>query len=99
MGQPADDDWSDEDMDGADAAVRTVGDWLMAQGIVGWMIDAPEPGEPVEVQLHCENRAYEPRIRDHFGDTVIVTILPEDGPRFAPSTTLPPEHPETSPEA
>jgi hypothetical protein len=73
-----DDDWDDE----GEAAVRAVGDWLMAEGIVGWRIDGPEPGERIELQLYWENRDEVERIRRHFGDALAMTVLPEDAPRL-----------------
>jgi hypothetical protein len=69
-------------MDDDEAAVRSVGDWLMAQGIVGWGIDEPEPGQRIELQLYWENREHAERIRRHFGDALVVTVLPEDAPRM-----------------
>jgi hypothetical protein len=90
-------DWSDEELDAGEAAVRTVGDWLMAEGIVGWQMDGlPKSGEPVELQLYSENRLHAPHIRAHFGDRVFVTILPEHAPRYAPIAT-PPEALKRSP--
>lgn len=62
----------------------------MAEGIVGWLMDGlPRRGDPVELGLYSENRRHAPRIRAHFGDTVVVMILPEDAPRYAPSATPP----------
>ena len=72
----------DDDMDDGEAAVRAVADWLMAEGIVGWWIDGPEPGQRIELQLYWENRGEVERIRRHFGGALVVTVLPEDAPRM-----------------
>ena len=87
-----DHDWSDENYAAAEAAIQTVTDWLMAEGITGWLIGGlPRRGAPVEVQLYCECRPHAPRIQAHFGDMVNVTILPDDTPRISPLATPPPK--------
>jgi hypothetical protein len=69
-------------MEGDGEAVRAVCDWLMTEGIVGWWIDGPEPGQQIELHLQSENRDEAERIRRHFGDALVVTVLPEDAPRI-----------------
>lgn len=71
-------------MDQDDRAIRAIADWLMAEGILGWTIDHPEPGQPIELQLDWENRSHQERIRRHFGEALSVAVLPEDAPRYAP---------------
>ena len=65
-------------------AVRAIGERLTAEGVVGWTIDMPPAGEPIELQLNWENRSHVERIRRHLGDTVLVTVLPKDAPRYRP---------------
>ena len=71
-------------MDHDDRAIRAIAEWLMAEGIVGWTIDHPHPGQPIELRLCWENRSSQERIRRHFGEAVSVAVLPEDAPRIAP---------------
>ena len=72
-------------MDAEEAAVRAVGDWLVAEGMTAWVIDGPEPGQPIEVQLHWEHRSHREKISSRFGASVVVSILPPDAPRYAPA--------------
>jgi len=72
-------------MDAEEAAVRAIGEWLMGEGITDWFIDGPEPGKPIELQLHWEHRSHQDRIQSYFGDAVVVSVLPSDAPRLAPS--------------
>lgn len=72
-------------MDAEESAVRAVGDWLMGEGITDWVISGPEPGQPIELQLHWEHRSQKDRIERHWGTAVVVSVLPPDAPRWAPA--------------
>ena len=72
-------------MDAEEAAVLAIAEWLMAEGVTDWAIDDPEPGKPIELQLHWEHRSHQDRVQSHFGAAVVVSVLPPDAPRYAPS--------------
>jgi len=73
-------------MDEEEDAVLAVGKWLEAEGITDWLIDGPEPGEPIKLQLYSEHAAHQERIQRHFGPAVEVSVLPPDAPRWAPAS-------------
>jgi hypothetical protein len=78
----------------AEGLLRTVTEWLMAEGIVGWEMCGNQL--PLELRLDWGNRDAQRLIERQFGAAVEVSVKPEGAPVFMPQTIGPVER--TDPE-
>jgi hypothetical protein len=61
-----------------EATVRSMSDWLTAEGIKGWSMRVPRPGEKVDIELDWGSRQHKARIQEQFGDAVSITVLSKE---------------------